>query len=86
MTGALAEFIGKKVESKIDEGHLYVAGALANLGKIVQAMVSPKETDELYKMINNPNSLATWEKGEQLLAIPKHTLLGEIGGVFGEFP
>ena len=86
LTGALAEFIGKKVESKIDEGHLYVAGALANLGKIVQAMVSPKETDELYKMINNPNSLATWEKGEQLLAIPKHTLLGEIGGVFWGIP
>ena len=26
-----------------------MAGALANLGKIVQAMISPEETDKLYK-------------------------------------
>ena len=42
-----------------------MAGALANLGKIVQAMISPEETDKLYKMINSPDSLATWEKGEK---------------------
>lgn len=86
LTGVLAEFIGKKVGSHIDSGQLYVAGALANLGKIVQAMISPKETDELYKMINTPDSLATWERGEKILAIPKHTLLGEIGGVFWGIP
>ena len=86
LTGVLTEFIGEKVNTKEEKGKLYVSGALANIGKIVQAMIAPAETDKLYDMINEPDSLATWEKGERLLAIPKHTLLGEIGSVFWGVP
>lgn len=77
--GAIAEHLVKDLNLPIEKDQAFLAGALCNVGKIIGAMLLPKEMDEIHSTVNNPSSLSTWKEAE--ISFPKlnHSILGEIG-------
>lgn len=80
MAGSIAEAITHRFGFiAIDTDELYVAASLAQIGKIIQAMVNPDKTDQLYERITTKTPIRSWELVEKELGLPNFVVLGEVG-------
>ena len=85
-TAAISEFLWSKQFSNFGKDKAYLAGCLANIGKIVTAIAYPNKMDQIWEQIQDPKTQATWTTIEKELSMPDHCLLGEIGAAFWGFP
>ena len=86
LTGRIAEKLAAKYTSDLPADRVYIAGALSNIGKLVQALISPEKTDAMEEDLNNLDILGTWQDMEKRHNMPPHTTLGEIACVFWGMP
>jgi HD-like signal output (HDOD) protein len=57
----------------------FMAGALANIGKLVMAVCLPQVVETIFEEAAMVKYDTSWSKIEELLRIKPHTVLGEIG-------
>ncbi|MDB2447024.1 HDOD domain-containing protein [bacterium] len=81
LIGTITEMLGSKISSEYPRDILYIAGALANIGKLVLATFVPEEYDRLYEAYSKAPIGSLWVNVEKELGAPAHTLVGEIAGV-----
>ena len=85
-TGDLSEILAKKFAPHLIQDAAYLAGTLANIGKITQAMMDPGLADRIASDLENVKILGTWTEGEGRHHGYSHTILGEIAASFWGFP
>lgn len=86
LTGRIAEKLAAIYNKDLAADQVYIAGALSNVGKLVQALISPEKTDAMEEDLNNLSMLGTWQDMETRHNMPPHTTLGEIACVFWGMP
>ena len=78
LTGLIAEQLAVKFLRKDQRDLAYLAGSLANIGKILLAILLPEKTDSIYKHVSMPKEVNTWTNAERELGVVNHMILGEI--------
>ncbi len=86
IVGRAAEFLGKHFKLDLVPDEVYIAGSVANIGKIVLAMCMPEVADRYATELNDLSKLGTWADAEVRNGGFQHTVLGEIGAMFWGFP
>ena len=86
LCGRIAEFLAKKFAKDVLPDEAYIAGTLANVGKVVQAITNPELADTIYKEINNVKTLGSWVDAEARHNAFDHCILGEIAVMFWGLP
>lgn len=86
LTAAIAEILAVKFNHTALKDKMYLGGCLCNIGKVMQALFFPKETDMLYDYVYDLKTQTTWEKAELHFGTVSHTILGEIGAAFWGLP
>ena len=85
-TAHFAAVIAAKCASQIPKDHIYLAGTLCNVGKVVGSLLNPADIDGIFTFVNDPKTLCTWRGAEKRTQKYAHTILGEIGGAIWGFP
>ena len=65
LCGRIAEFITRKFAKDLLPDEVYIAGTLANVGKIVQAITDPSLADTIAKEIADVKILGSWSDAEK---------------------
>lgn len=86
LTGRIAERLAATYNKELPPDRVYIAGALGNIGKLVQALIYPDITDAMENDLNNLNVLGSWQDMEIRHNAHPHTTLGEIACVFWGMP
>lgn len=86
LTGRIAEHLSKKFTPHLIADEVYLAGALANVGKVVLAICCPEEADKIAEDCKNPKKLTSWRQGEKNHGSHDHSILGEIAASFWGLP
>ena len=86
LVGKISEFLARKFTPELMADEAYIAGTLCNIGKVVMAICSPDEADQVSREINDVKTLGSWSQAEQRNNFPSHAVLGEIGAVFWGLP
>ena len=86
LTGKIAEFLADRYAKNISKDEAYIAGSLANIGKIVSAICFPEITDDVARTVTNPRRPRTWTDGEDQLRAYSHLVLGEVAAALWGFP
>ena len=86
LTAGLAEVIATNFVKAVDRDKAYLAGSMANIGKIVGAISYPEKIDATSQRANNLATQSTWTQAETHSDLPNHCLLGEIGAAFWGIP
>ncbi len=86
LIGGIAEYIAKKFNIDVPEDHLFLAGTLCNVGKLVTATCFPPLIDKILRDVNSPMTLSTWLVAEYAYKFPDHCILGEIAAALWGFP
>lgn len=85
-TGVLAEALATKFNPALRADEVYLAGALANIGKIVSALCFPEQTDQIYQKTKNKEKSMSWLESEKIYDNADHCILGEIGSSIWGLP
>lgn len=83
LCGQIAELIVRTYSPHLIADEAYLAGALCNVGKVIQAVISPQKTDAIALSCSKGSN---WLQGEVKFGAPTHTILGEIAGSFWGLP
>lgn len=86
LCGRISEFLAKRFAKDVLPDEAYIAGTLANVGKVVQAIVSPDVADTMAMEINDVKILGSWIQAEERNSAFDHCILGEIGAMFWGLP
>ena len=86
LCGKISEFLARKFAPSLVPDEAYIAGTLANVGKVVQAITHPEIADQIYSEINDVKILGSWVEAEERLDTFDHCVLGEIGVMFWGLP
>ena len=86
LTGMVAEFLARRYNPGLVPDEVYLAGTLANVGKVVQAICLPAETDIIATEIENPKNPKSWVAAEIDHKTYDHGILGEIAAGFWGLP
>jgi HD-like signal output (HDOD) protein len=88
LVGRIAEQLTYEFKAKtlVVPFEAYIAGCLANIGKVVLAICFPDRADELVTVMSKPHQFCSWNVAEAQLGVLSHTLLGEIGASFWGLP
>ena len=86
LTGMVAEHLGRKFNRALLSDEVYLGGCLANVGKVVQAICLPDETDRVADDIANPKNPKHWAQAETDHKVYEHGILGEIAAGFWGLP
>ena len=86
LRAAVCEFLVKELKLKYVVDEAYLAGCLANIGKIISALCYPDETDKIYEKVQNPKTQTNWNIAEKDHEFTNHTTLGEVGGALWGLP
>lgn len=79
-SGVVTEFLGSRFgDGSFSTDEAYLGGALAGIGRLVQALAHPAETDELVEIMKSNVTKVSWEKGERLANLPSSASLGDLG-------
>ena len=85
LTGALAELIaGDKNICRFYGAEIYLAGCLANIGKVIYSSCLPDLADKIAQ--ESVSKQISWQASEIALGMPSHTTLGEIAAAFWSLP
>lgn len=74
--GIVAETIAEKFVPEVDADHAYLAGCLANVGKLVTAICAPETTDKVWRYASARQ--APYRRAEKNTATPSHCLFGDM--------
>lgn len=86
LVGRISEGLAKRFAPHLNPDEIYIAGCLANLGKVAMAICFPTDCDRVAKEVENPKKLPTWQVAEQNLGVYDHTILGEIAAAMWGMP
>ncbi len=89
VSAAIAESLGLRLNWKQNLDELFLAAALANIGKVVGAIAFPGEIDRIWRIVSTSNPEGqgrTWLQAETEIHGIGHRILGEIGAVTWGFP
>ena len=86
LTGAIAEVVGRKLTPELDPDKVYLAGSLANVGKVISALCFPDKVDEVHAYVSNIKTMTNWESAELKFDLESHCILGEIGASMWGLP
>lgn len=86
LSGRLSEHLARKFAPSENPDHAYLAGSLANIGKVVQAVCFPKDADRLHEAVKDPKKPQSWREAERCLGIHDHSILGEIAATMWGLP
>lgn len=86
MTASIAEIICEKVGEGAEKDKVYLAGSLANIGKIIGAICYPVQMDDVQSYVNKVETMTFWEEAEAKFSMVSHCLLGEIGAAIWGLP
>lgn len=80
LTGLITEHLCERSpeRSSCDKDKLFVAGAMADVGKIVSAVAFPEATDSVYKHTQAVENPMTWVQAEKVESTVSHIALGEL--------
>lgn len=84
--GGIAELIAINFCPSANVDETYLAASLANVGKVVAAIVLPEQTDQIMAMIGSSTAPLSWARAEKKLKGVDHLLLGEIASVLWGLP
>ena len=73
-------------KSKVAPDSAYLGASLANLGKIVGAIVCPDQIDRILNDCNNGKVKSSWKQSEARHGFYSHEILGEIGAAMWGAP
>ncbi|MFK7873124.1 MAG: HDOD domain-containing protein [Oligoflexales bacterium] len=83
---AIAEEVAKRYRPQISKDEAYLAGYLANIGKIVAALCFPEKVDQISQEVYSHSSLKTWSAVEIQYGLTDHSVLGEVGAALWGLP
>lgn len=86
LTASIAEALAIRLGFAAEGDHIYIAGCLCNLGKLISALCFPDETDQVQLMIDDVKTMSSWAKIEKQFNLPSHCSLGEVGGALWGLP
>lgn len=88
IAGLIAEYLAKKLVPQDKElpDKAYFAASMANIGKVVSAILFPEVTDKIYLKSRDPKCKLSWSALEKEFGAYDHALLGEIAGVTWGLP
>ena len=84
LVGMIAEKLASDMGFTEVSDEVYIAGSLANIGKLIYAICLPKLADQIF--IESQELQLSWAGTEASLGFPDHSVLGEIAATFFEFP
>ena len=82
----IAEEIAAEYNPALSRDEAFLAGYLANVGKIVGALCFPDKVDGVYNEVYSPTSLTSWTAIELRHDIVDHCILGELGAALWGLP
>ncbi len=87
LTGTIAESLAKRFAPKtINTDEAFLAGCLANIGKVVQCFFMEEEFEKIFSLTKNTSEANSWRKAERRLSTVSHILLGEIAATIWGLP
>lgn len=86
LVGKIAEAVAQKFAPDLIADEVYLAGALANVGKVVLAICFPEEADKIAADCKDIKKLKSWISGEVTHNVHSHSVLGEIAASFWGLP
>lgn len=85
-TAALSEILASRFIPQIDKDKAYIAGCLANIGKVIAAICFSDKVDQVQSIVKDVRTMTTWETAENKVGLVSHCLLGEIGAAIWGLP
>jgi HD-like signal output (HDOD) protein len=86
LTGAIAETLASRANAPVDRDEAFLAGCLANIGKIVEVHCFAPTIEKLVADTTDVKKLSTWRSAEAHHGLPDHSVLGEIASTLWGFP
>lgn len=86
LTGLISEKIRGLFGMDITADQAFLCGSIANLGKMVGAIMLPDSIDKVYQNTNQIDTQMPWITYEKQNGIQSHEVLGEIGVSFWGLP
>jgi HD-like signal output (HDOD) protein len=84
--GMIAEGLTAKFAPHLIPDEVYIGACLANIGKLLMAMLYPKVADEVIETMYGEEEPMNWQDVEERINVPRHTTLGEIAAVLWGLP
>jgi HD-like signal output (HDOD) protein len=86
LTGLISEHLARRLNKTLIPDEVYLAGCLANVGKVVQAICLPDQSDAVSGALENPKDPKNWTNAEQAVKVYGHGILGEIAASLWGLP
>ncbi|NRA46763.1 MAG: HDOD domain-containing protein [Oligoflexales bacterium] len=88
VAGVIAEYLARKLAPQDNElpDKAHFAASMANIGKVVSAILFPEVTDQIYLKSRDPKCKLSWSALQKEFGAYSHVLLGEIAGVTWGLP
>ena len=86
LVGKIAERLGQDLIPETPGDHIYLAGALCNIGKLVAAMLEPDALDKVFLAAIDPVAGTTWNEAESRCFGTSHIAFGEIAASLWGLP
>lgn len=86
LAGFATEQVARSYAPALGADHAYLAGSLANLGKLLGAIIMPETTDAIVAKQTSPRTVGNWLKLEHAERDIDHTVLGEIAATLWGLP
>jgi HD-like signal output (HDOD) protein len=83
---SISEWLVGKLNIKVSADDAYLAGCLANIGKLISAMCYPEETDKIYETVHGVQTMTNWIKAEKAYPRCNHQILGEVASALWGLP
>lgn len=84
--GRIAESVSQKFAPHLIPDEVYIGACLANIGKLLTAMIYPDTADKIIEGMYGEEIPLNWFKVETKLKTARHTILGEIAAVLWGLP
>ncbi len=85
-SAAISEKISTRYVKQLNPDEAYLAGFLANLGKVISGLYFPEKIDQAQQFVNDPRTMTTWSDAEDAVGVTNHSILGEIGAAMWGLP
>ena len=86
VVGQLTEWLAADLLPKTPGDEAYLAGAMANIGKLIGAISEPEIADKIFLDVIDPSQGISWIRGEGKHFGTSHVILGEIAAELWGFP
>jgi HD-like signal output (HDOD) protein len=78
LTANISEYLARRFGAEVNKDEAYLAGALANIGKVIAAVLVPESVDRVCTLLQEQQEPLTWFAAERKLGVVDHLVFGEI--------